>query len=148
MSEQDKEQKRQLTQWRFDWPSFVIGLILTAVPLTHMNSAQAFDFGDVAKTGQKIASSIKKLSKIKKNLEKDVKALTKDAKTLIGDKDNLFLIKDQLVDLSKKTKKQIESVSRLVTKVEGHLGKTQKDIKRTSKHVNEIDGVKSMLKKK
>ncbi len=122
----------------FDLKSFVIGVIVTAVPFGFVGTAAALDFGG-------ISTSVKNLVNIKKNLDGDIKYLSADAKVLFTDKDSLLQIKDQLFKLAAETKSQIESISKLVAEVETHIKKTQGDIGTTSNHVGEIDGVRKAL---
>ena len=127
---------------RVDVKSFVLGIVVSVTFIGFQpRQAEAIDFNAIAK-------SVANLVKIKKNLDSDVRNLTADAKTLFGDKDNMIAIKDQLVRLSTETKAQIDTITTLVSEVEGHIKKTQADIQTTSVHVKEIDDVRKALEGK
>lgn len=121
-----------------DLKSFALGAVIATCAFGYTGRAEAINFGA-------IANSISNLVKIKKNLDGDVKALTKDAKVLFNDKDNLLTIKEQLLRLATETRAQIDSITKLVAEVEGHIKTTQTDISKTSKHVDEIDDVRKAL---
>ena len=129
---------------RLHLKSFVLGLAVmfaTTATFGYDKEAEAIDFNAIAK-------SISNLVKIKKNLDGDVKSLTADAKNLFGDKDNLVAIKDQLIRLATETKAQIDSVQTKVQEVDGHIKAAQANIVKTSKHVDEIDDVRTALEGK
>lgn len=127
---------------RVDIKSFVLGIVVSVTFIgLQPRQAEAVNFNAIAK-------SVANLIKIKKNLDNDVRALTADARTLFSDKDNMIAIKDQLVRLSTETKAQIDTITTLVSEVEGHIKKTQADIQTTSVHVKEIDDVRKALEGK
>ena len=121
-----------------DVKSFLLGAVIATCAFGYTGRAEAINFGAIAK-------SVTNLVKIKKNLDGDVRALTKDAKVLFGDNDNLLAIKEQLLRLATETRTQIDSITKLVGEVEGHIKTTQGDITKTSKHVDEIDDVRKAL---
>ncbi len=126
-------------QWQFDARSFLLGVgmcLSLAVP-----TAIAVDLKSLQGVGAAVAS----LGTIKTDLDKNVKALKLDATALLGDKDNLLKIKDQLTVLATQTRTQIDSITKLVGVVEGHLKQTQTNIQSTATNVGRIDGVKNKL---
>ncbi len=123
---------------RFHVVSFLLGIVFATTAIGFTEEASALDLVGLAKAASNLAN-------IKKNLDSDVKSLRTDATTLYSDKDNLMQIKEQLIKLSTETRAQIDSISKLVGEVEGHIKTTQGDIQKTSQHVSEIDQVRKAL---
>ncbi len=134
----------------FHLGSFVLGMLATLFTVGALFGGATmalaeWNLGGIADKAKAIAKAATSLVQVKQNLDKDVSNLTADAKTLLGDKENLMSIKDQLQGLATKTRDQIDSISKLVTVVEGHIKSTQDNIALTAKHVSGVDAVRKDL---